>query len=457
MDQEESTKDPLKERLKSLSPEDLQKGLRLFQERLHHEYAVYLNSCVRCGLCSDSCHYYLADQEVKSVPAYKLDCVARLFRKNFTLLGKMMPRWVRAEDFDTALAEEWVDCLFGRCTLCGRCSINCMMGINIAYLIRTARGVLAELGLVPPGLQSTVDTALRRGNSMGIPREDWMETVEWLEEELQAEVGDPEAGIPLDQKGAEILYTVNPREPMFFPLSLLAAAKIFYAAGQSWTLSSENYDVTNYGLYSGDDRAAGNMAARLLQSVKTLEAQRLVLAECGHGFNANRWEASEWLGQKYGFSVKSTLQVVAEYIHEGRIRLDPSRNPKVTTLHDPCNLVRLGGIVNEQRMIIKHACLRFVEMTPNREENFCCGGGGGQLAMARFASRRIRAGQIKAEQIRKTGAEVVVAPCHNCIDQLLELNKHYELGIEVKTVSEVAARALVLEEKGREGSKGREA
>ena len=342
------------------------------------------------------------------------------------------------------MAEEWVDTLFGRCTLCGRCALNCTMGINTPYLIRTGRSVLAELGLVPPGLQSTVDTALKTGNNMGIAKEDWIETVEWLEEELQAEVNDSEAKLPIDKKGAKILYTVNPREPKFFPLSILAVAKIFYSAGESWTFSSENYDVTNYGLYSGDDEAAGEMSDRLLQSLEKLESRILVLAECGHGFSSNRWEAPEWLRKKYGLSVKSILQVVAGYLREGSIRLDPSRNPKAITLHDPCNLVRLGGIVEEQRYILKHAASKFVEMTPNREKNFCCGGGGGQLAMTRFASRRLHAGKIKAEQIRKTGAEIVVAPCHNCIDQLMELNKHYKLGVETKTVCEIVANALVI-------------
>jgi Fe-S oxidoreductase len=114
------------------------------------------------------------------------------------------------------------------------------------------------------------------------------------------------------------------------------------------------------------------------------------------------------------------------------------------TLHDPCNLVRLGGIVEEQRFILRHAVSDFVEMTPNREKNYCCGGGGGQLAMTNFAERRLEAGRIKADQVRATGAQIVVTPCHNCIDQFMELNKHYQLGIEIKTVCEMVAEALIL-------------
>jgi len=280
---------------------------------------------------------------------------------------------------------------------------------------------------------------------MGIARDDSLETLGWLEDDLRHEEDDPNASLPLDRKDAKILYTINPREAMFFPMSILAAGKIFHAAGASWTFSSDYYDVTNYGLYNGDDSAAGLMSERLVKSIRELGCQTLALAECGHGYNSNRWEAPEWLSQKYGFEVKSILQIVADYIRDDVIQVDAQRNQKVMTLHDPCNLVRLGGIVEEQRYILRSAAARFVEMTPNREKNYCCGGGGGQLAMTRFAKRRIDVGKLKADQIKNTGAEIVVTPCHNCIDQLLELNKHYQLGVEIKTVCEIVADALVLD------------
>jgi Fe-S oxidoreductase len=282
---------------------------------------------------------------------------------------------------------------------------------------------------------------------MGIPTEEWLSTLQWLSQELQTEVGDPEAHLPVDKPGAKILYTVNPREPKFFPLSLLATAKIFYAAKESWTVASDYYDVTNYGLYSGDDEAAGLISSRLRQSMDKLGTKMLVLGECGHGYNSNRWEAPEWLAAQDRFEIKSVIQIIADYIRQGRIKLDPSRNQKLVTLHDPCNLVRLGGIIEEQRYILRKSVANFVEMTPNREKNYCCGGGGGQLAMTRFVKRRLEAGKLKADQIHKTGAQIVVAPCHNCIDQLSELNREYNLKVEVKTISEVVADALMIEKK----------
>jgi len=438
------TKDPYKEKIDKLDSKKIRKALQIFDKRLLSDYAAFLNSCVRCGLCADSCQYYLTYRDVESIPAYKINLIAKVFKKYHTQAGKRISRWVGAEEINKAVVEEWIDTLFGRCSLCGRCALNCTMGINIPYIIRTARGALAEVGLVPPGLQSTVDTAIQSGNNMGISKEDWLETVEWLEEELQQEVKDSHAKLPIDVKDSKFLYTINPREAMFFPLSISAVGKIFYAAQESWTFSSENFDVTNYGLYSGDDVASGEMSKRLIDSLKKLNCQTLVLAECGHGYNSNRWEAPEWLSQKYDFEVKSIIQVIADYIREGRIKLDPSKNQKRTTLHDPCNLVRLGGLIEEQRHILRRAVAQFVEMTPNREKNYCCGGGGGQLAMTRFADRRIKVGKIKADQVRQTGAEVVATPCHNCIDQFMELNKYYKLGIEIKTISEIVAEALVL-------------
>jgi Fe-S oxidoreductase len=447
MASEKDQKDPYLERIRHLKPEQLDSALASFKQLLDHKMAANLQSCVNCGLCADSCHYYLVSKELEAIPAYKLKLVTSIFRKLITALGGLAKKPEGDSVLDSQMIERWVDSLYGRCTLCGRCALNCTMGINITRLIRIARTTLASIDLVPRDLQSTVTTAVEKGNNMGIPREEWLDTLQWLSEELQMEVGDPEAHLPVDKRETEILYTVNPREPKFFPLSLLATAKIFYAAKESWTVSSDYYDVTNYGLYSGNDREAGLISSRLRESMVNLGAKTLVLGECGHGYNSNRWEAPEWLAAEDRFEVKSVIQVIADYIRQGRIKLDPSRNRKLVTLHDPCNLVRLGGIIEEQRFILKNAVTNFIEMYPNREKNYCCGGGGGQLSMTRYAKRRLETGKIKADQIRKTGAQIVVAPCHNCIDQLSELNREYKLGVEVKTVSEVVADALVIEKK----------
>ncbi len=429
--------------IKMLSP-DRKRALRVLENRLGGRLLTHLNSCVHCGLCGKSCHYYLKYGDPRFIPGNKVDQISRLYRRYFSPLGRILPAWVGARDLDEETIEEMVDVLFGGCTMCGRCSVHCSIGVDVPFLVRTARTMLMELGLVPKGLQSTIDTSVNTGNNMAIPQKELVDTLEWLEEDLRMEVGDESAAIPLDKAGQRLLYTLNPREPKFFPLSISAVAKIMYAAGESWTISTHCYDVTNYAFLSGDDEAARGLAGRLCDEVMKLKAEQLLLAECGHGFRAIRWEGPTWFGKAYPYPVLSVVELIAEYVRSGLIRLDPSLNAERVTLHDPCNLVRAGGVIEEQRYVLARAASDFVEMSPNRVDNYCCGGGGGQLSMGEYRDRRIEAGEIKADQIRRTGARMVATPCHNCIDQLMELNQVYELNVEIKTVAEIVADALVL-------------
>ncbi len=439
-----SEQDELESRLEALTEADFKRGLDVFRAKLGATDASYLNTCVHCGLCAESCHYYRAQPELENVPAAKLEKIAAVFKREFTTMGKLVPGLVGAKALDKDMARAWVDAVFGRCSLCGRCSLNCTVGIALPRMFRAARAALGAMGLTPPDLQATVDMALQHGNNMGITKTDWVETVQWIEEELQMETGDPEARLPLDKVGAKILFTVNPREPKFFPLSLQASAKVFWAAKEDWTLASDpGWDLTNYGLFNCKDEEAGAITQNLVDAMARLGCETLVIGECGHGFASARWEGPEWLQREYPFKVVSILELMDEYLRDGRIKVDPTKNSAPVTLHDPCNLVRHGGISEAQRRVLRASAANFVEMTPNREHNFCCGGGGGQLAMARYKSRRVEAGGIKAAQIKDTAAEVVVTPCHNCVDQLSELNKEYKLKVQIKTVAEVVADAIV--------------
>jgi Fe-S oxidoreductase len=435
----------VEQRIGALTDADFERGLEVFRSKLRAAEASYLNACVHCGLCADSCHYYRTEPSLDNIPAQKLNLATAVFRRHFTVAGRLLPGVVDARPFDREMVRAWLDAVFGRCSLCGRCAVNCTIGIGLPRIFRAARAALAAMDLVPDGLQATVDYSLRYGNNMAMTRQDWVETVQWIEEELQMDTGDPRAQIPLDKHGAKLLFTVNPREPKFFPLTLQASAKVFWAAKEDWTLASDGgWDLTNYGLFNCNDEQAGRITQNLVDAMARLECHTLVIGECGHGFGAARWEGPEWLGKPYPFQIRSVLEVMDEYLEQGRIRVDPSRNGQRVTLHDPCNLVRHGGVSEPQRRILRASTSDFIEMTPSREQNFCCGGGGGQLSMGAYRDRRIRSGGMKAQQIRNTGASVVVAPCHNCIDQLMELNKEYKLGVKIKTVAEMVAEALIV-------------
>jgi Fe-S oxidoreductase len=429
--------------LKDLTEDNKKKGLEVFKSNGSSRLLTQLNSCVHCGLCAESCVYYQVYKEARYIPAKKVDLVSSIYRRYHTFTGKTFPWLTGAKDLDDETVREMVDLMYGACTMCGRCTVHCSIGVDIAYLVQTGRAMLANMGYVPATLQSTVDAAVNTGNNMAISETDFVDTLKWLEDDLRFEVSDEKASIPIDEPGKKIMYTLNPREPKFFPLSISAMAKIFYAAGESWTLSTRMYDVTNYAYFSGNSEEARIIAQRMVDEMEHLEAGRCVLAECGHGSRAFRWEAPNYLGRPFPFDVLTSVELIAEYIREGRIKVDPAKIKGRVTLHDPCNLVRTGGILEEQRYILRHTVSDFVEMTPHGNDNLCCGGGGGQLAMSEYNERRMKITGLKAEQIKNTGAEIVCTPCHNCVDQLSQTNASYKLNVKIMTLAEIVADALV--------------
>ncbi|MCL2435468.1 MAG: (Fe-S)-binding protein [Lentimicrobiaceae bacterium] len=430
--------------MKKITPEQIEKALSILKENKDSKLITHLNACVHCGLCGTSCMYYLATEDPKMMPAYKVDMVASIYRRYCTVFGKILPAWVRAREINEYTVEEMIDALFGSCTMCGRCVKHCSIGVDISYIVRIGRMMLAALDGVPESLQATVNAAIETGNNMAIPTPEFVDTIQWMEEELQDELNDPEAKIPLDEPNKKLLYTLNPREPKFFPLSISAVAKIFYAAKESWTISTAMYDITNYAFFSGDNEKARIIAQRLTDEMEKMGCETLVLGECGHGARAVRWEAPNWLDIKFDFKTLNLIELLGNYLRENRIKVDKSLNNKTYTIHDPCNISRNGGLMHELRFVIHQCVENVVEMNPHGEDSFCCGGGGGQLAMSEYNERRLKTGKIKADQIKATGAQVVITPCHNCVDQLMQLNATYKLGVQIKTVAEVVADAIVL-------------
>jgi Fe-S oxidoreductase len=423
-------------------PEALSSALRALNRLAGGRAALHAKACVRCGLCGRSCHFYLSDPKPENLPAAKVERLGSLLRGRHTLVGRHAPWLSRAREPVPEALEELTDAVFGRCTGCGRCSLHCSVGLDVSSVMQAARRVLAAAGLAPSGLRKTVENQIRDGNQMSITSGELVETAGWLSEELARESGDPGARVRVDEAGSRVLYLVNPREVKFFPLSLQAAAGVFHAAGESWTLSSRAFDVTNYAYFAADDASAAELTRRVVDEAKRLGVSEIVLSECGHGFRSFRWEGPEWLDSAYPVPVRSVLELLDEYLADGRVPVDPTRNAQPVTLHDPCNLVRWGGIAEPQRRVLARVAKTIVEMSPNREQNFCCGGGGGLLSMEEYGERRVASGAIKAAQIRATGASVVACPCHNCADQLIELAKVYDLDVEIRSVVEVVYDAI---------------
>jgi Fe-S oxidoreductase len=256
------------------------------------------------------------------------------------------------------------------------------------------------------------------GNTSGIPAAALADTLEFLEEDLLETKGLP-IPFPLDQEEAEYVFFPAVSDYLLEPDVLMGMACVFYATGDSWTIGTGYFDGINYGLFYSDrmlERIVGNLVAE----VRRLKGRRVLVGECGH---ATR---SAWFVPTYGGAGAPPVVNCLEYAHEmlaaGRIPLKAERIPERVTYHDPCNIARLGRITEPPREILKAICADFTEMTPNRTENYCCGGGGGTVSIDEIrAFRTGPLGRRKADQIRDTGAKYVVAPCANCKKQLREL------------------------------------
>jgi Fe-S oxidoreductase/CheY-like chemotaxis protein len=417
-----------------------------FQKKLNRQALLSLATCVHCGMCNDSCHYYLATGQPDATPAAKVDKVRKLFKYHSDWLGRVFPWWVGGKTLRTDKElEELRDVVYGNCSMCRRCTLSCPFGVDTALVMRMARGLLSSQGIAPEGLMTVAKDQWETGNQMAVSQQDYVETLEWLQDELRNDVGDPEAVIPIDKQGADVLFLVNPREIKYAPLSLLAAAKIFHMAGEDWTMPSVGWDNTNFGLFNGDDALGAQMGKRAYDQAAKLGAKKIVISECGHGFRATKWEAPNWAKVDVPIPIESLLETMVDYVNQGRVTLDPTRNPKPVTYHDPCNLARSGGITEEPRFLLKRSCMEFREMTPNRQEAFCCTGGGGAMSMSEYTQRRLEVGKVKADQIRATEAESVATACHNCVDGLTDVIKHYKINIPVRNVCEFVADAIAVQ------------
>lgn len=414
--------------------------------KINRQAMLSLEACVHCGLCTEQCHYVLANPgDPTYAPAYKADKLRKLFKAHLDWTGKVFPWWVGAKSVYTdEELEELKDVVFGKCTNCRRCSLNCPMGVDMASFNRMARGLLVHVGVMPEGVAVVAKDQWEVGNQMGVLPEDYRDTLEWMEEELREEYNDPGIRIPVDKMDADVVYTINPREVKYDPRTIGEAAAIFHFAGENWTMASEGWDMTNFGLFNGDDELGAAVAARVYDSVVSLRGKKLVISECGHGYRSTRCEGPNWAKKDVPFDMESAVITMLRYIKEGRIKVDKSKNSEPVTYHDSCNNARSCGFTEEPRELLNLVCSNFREMYPNRAENFCCTGGGGAMSMSEYTPRRLKSAKVKADQLRATGAKIVVTSCHNCVDGLYDLIRFYKLDMQVKLLVNLVSSALVV-------------
>lgn len=417
--------------------ETIELALKTLEAQLNQPLETALEACARCGICAETCHYYRAEPKVEHIPAYRAEQLRSVYRHEHDLLSRLFPIWTRARKLDEPMLMNLAEIAFSQCTLCRRCTVNCPLGVDTPLMMRAVRAMASATGTAPEILVILADAAIEKGRDPSFYKDMFLEQIKEMEEQLRDVTGDPNATIPVEKQGAKILYV-----PLAGAHTILPPAVIFNAAKEDWTLSI--FEASNYGVFLADMNRAKQVAKRIVDEATRLDVKEIVIAECGHAYASYRWDVPNWFAGQFDFKVRSLIEVMADYIAEGKIKVDPTAVPEAVTYHDSCNLARNGGLIEEPRFVLKNVVSDFREMTPNKAEAICCGGGGGLVALAEYTERRLAAGKPKADQIKNTGAHVVVAACENCRLQIGDLNEHYKLNIRTTALTDLVVRAMRL-------------
>jgi Fe-S oxidoreductase len=380
---------------------------------------TWLEICAHCGLCVDACPYYLVnDKDPKQVPAYKIQ----------STLGEIVKR---KGEVDNAFMQYVMDTAWSKCTCCNRCGMYCPFGIDMGVMFGYVRGLCFAQGFVPWELK--IGSGMHRifRAQMDVTQEDWIETCKWMEEEQQDDW--PGLKIPIDLEGADLLYTVNAREVKHYPEDIAEAAILFHIAGENWTVASEGWEATSLSMFAGDWAACKMQVETVYESMKRLKPKRMITTECGHMYRATVLEGPYWAGYESGQPPVECIHYVewvAEALRTGKLKIDPAKKIKEpVTYQDSCNYIRNGGLGDVAREIISYVAEDLREMSPCREHNFCCGGGGGLNGIGRYRPQRDKGLEIKRDQILATEAKIVIAPCHNCWDAIRDLEEVFHIDI----------------------------
>ena len=423
------------ETAKNLSPEKIEKVIKwVLEKEADARLKTYVETCIHCGLCSEACHYYLShDRDPSYAPVGKISqTLWEILKRKGRVDGESLKSYARIA--------------YTECNLCRRCSMYCPFGIDIAYLISIVRRMCHLLGVVPQYLQARINSQMATMNSEWLTQDDWIDTAQWQEEELRMEIKN--ARIPLDKKGAEIMYSLHSVEVKFMTQLIANIAKIMTVAGIDWTIpSTDGWDNTNQAMHGGDFETMGMAVRKHFEAAFKLKVKKIVMNECGHAFKAVVYDGSRWLGWKESpLPYVHAIQFYYELIRDGKIKIAKKIKEPVT-VQDPCNLVRGRGLGDMLRYIINATCEDFRDMTPRYEHNYCCCSGGGVLhADKPWKTVRLEGSRVKAEQMKATGAEIAITACHSCHKGVHDLIDHYKLGMHVKFLSEILVEVMEIPE-----------
>ena len=424
---------------------------------------VYLDSCVKCGACTDKCHYFLGTGDPKNMPVARQDLFRKVYRRYYTLAGKYLPWLVGAEDLTREVLDDWY-AYFHQCSECRRCSVYCPYGIDTAEITMAAREIMASVGIGQKYSNEIIGKVYKVGNNLGLPQPALADTLEGLEEDVEEDTG-VAVRYPLDEAGAEVLL-VTPSADFFAEPQvdgLIGYGKVFHQAGISWTISSYASEAANFGLFTGSYENMRKVALRIREAALELGVRRIVFGECGHAWRVAYSYLNtlagpfDFLDSRYP-APQHIVEVTHDLMQRGALTLDASANDeRRVTFHDSCNIARasrMGNVAGGQfvlpREVLAAVSNYFYEMREDtiREATFCCGGGGGLLTDD-LAELRVKGAMPRMQALKEVvetyGVTHMVAICAICKSQFAKVLPYYGFEMDqILSLHQMVGDAIVL-------------
>lgn len=412
----------------------LNKGINALKEEVDSSVAAFFSSCVNCGMCAEACLFFTETNDPKRTPINKTEPLRRIWRSEYTLLGRIGKMFGLTAKVDDKLLTDWETLVYDSCTLCGRCSMVCPVGNDITLMIRKTREGMAAAGHAPVDLIGATTRAVTIGSPMGVKLPALLAQIKHVE-------NDTGLKIPLDVVGAEYMLLLSSMEIMNFPEFIEAIAKIFSKADVSWTISTEAFEATNSGIQIGVSDIAAELVQRIVDAAEKLKVKTVISPECGHAYMAIRWDGPNLVGKAFNFKVRHIIEVLDEFRQDGRLKISGKEEQRLT-YHDPCQISRRGGVINQPRNLIKLFSDNFVEMPDTGKMNWCCGAGGGVSANGRADEIRLKVFQRKKDQLDEIKPDAIVSACSNCRIHLEDGLEEYHMDIPLISLTETLADRL---------------
>ena len=385
--------------------ERVRKAKQVFLNKASRDMALNLEACVSCGWCAEACQYYVATEDPKYTPISKLGLMKKVYKRElspFRWWHRIFTRDITIDDL-----HEYQPKVFDECTMCGRCSMICPMGIDIAEMVHVSREAMVEAGLMPSELNYMCSEQDDEGTIFGANEE----LLNFRLDDLREKHG---VDIYVDKPGSEVMMLTSGLDIHLFTDALLGTIRTLDHLKVNWTLCSHAFEAANFGLLAGSDKTQKHVTMRVVDAAIEMGVKVVLTPECGHTYPAMRWAAAELLGKPLPFEVMTVSEYFGRQVMDGKLKLKKVPGNKVVTLHDPCKVGRHGGVFDEPRAILKELGLTLNETESNREVNFCCGGGAGNFLIQSAAPVRKLGFQTKMKEVNKTGAEALVVSCGSC-------------------------------------------